>query len=114
MKINHYLTLLSASFCFIMLLLAGDLSYASPYEKSGENDVLALIGSQKITVKELNERLEKLPPDSKFIYVTEQGREQFLREMVRAEVFSREAREIGLNKVKDFRERITKIENALL
>lgn len=97
-----------------VLLLFLSVSYAGADEKADEKEVVARVGAYEITAKDLTERVQKLPPGLKVRYETEEGKENLLKEMVRIEVFSREAQSMGLHKDRDFQDRIAEITKALL
>ncbi|GAB4544858.1 MAG: hypothetical protein Fur0020_14080 [Thermodesulfovibrionia bacterium] len=106
--VYHLYSLLILS--IIILFVGFSLIYAG-----GDNEgVLVTIGTHKITTKELEDRIEKLPPNYKDLFQTDDGKDAFLKELVRIEVFSREARTVGLHKEKGFQRRLAEIEKALL
>lgn len=90
------------------------VSISDIYAQNNDGDVLAIIGDYKITQKYLEDRIEKLSPNYKDVFKTDEGKKELLRELVRIEVFSKEARRIGLHKDKDFKARIAEITKALL
>ena len=104
------LVLYSLSVLFIFL----SVSYAGADENVDKKGVVARVGAYAITAKDLTERVQKLPPGLKVRYETEEGKENLLKEMVRIEVFSREAQSMGLHKDRDFQDRIAEITKALL
>ncbi len=97
--------------CGLVLLLA---CLSVSYAESDKKEILATVGTYKITLKDLKDRIEKFPPGYEEIFQTEEGKEQFLREIVRIEVFSREARSTGLHRDKNFEARISEMTKALL
>lgn len=80
------------------------------------DEVLANIGETQITEQELQQRLSRLPENVRQEYLGggEAGIADFLHELVRIEVFSREARRIGLDQEPDIRKSIEDIAKAIL
>ncbi len=77
------------------------------------DEALATIGTKKITLKDVRDRMEELAPGKEIPTGTEDI-EQLVREVVRIEVFAREAKIIDLDKDKDFQSRIEGITKAVL
>ena len=75
---------------------------------------LVLIGNLPITQKDLEERLHSLPAKVRELYEHQQGREELLMEMVRTEIFSREAEAQGLAKDKAVQAMIQDLRKTLL
>ena len=75
---------------------------------------LALIGNRPITQKDLDERVLSLPAKVRELYEHQQGREELLLEMVRMEIFSREAEAQGLAKDKAIQFKIQDLKKTLL
>ncbi|MBI5238693.1 MAG: peptidyl-prolyl cis-trans isomerase [Deltaproteobacteria bacterium] len=82
--------------------------------EAGDKDTLATAGSFKVTAKDLEDRLLKLPEGYRDVFAAEEGKKELLKEIIRIEVFSREARASGLHKAPSFRARIEDITNSLL
>ena len=78
------------------------------------SEPLALIGNRPITQKDLDERVLSLPAKVRELYEHEQGREELLLEMVRMEIFSREAEAQGLAKDKAIQFKIQDLKKTLL
>lgn len=75
---------------------------------------LALIGNLPITQKDLEERVLSLPAKVREIYEQPHAREELLMEMVRTEIFSREAEAQGLTKDKTIQAKIQDLRKTLL
>lgn len=75
---------------------------------------LAVIGNRPITRKDLDERVLNLPAKVRELYEHEQGREELLQEMVRMEIFSREAEAQGLAKDKAIQSKMQDLRKTLL
>jgi len=81
---------------------------------SNKHDVLATVGNNEITVRDLEERINKFPPQQKVMYESAENRGNLLKEMIRLKVFAREARANGWHEGTAFKARVTAAENALL
>jgi peptidyl-prolyl cis-trans isomerase C len=80
----------------------------------GDQKPLAQIEDLIITQEDLEARLGRLPLDLRAWYETEQGRIEFLRDLVRIEVFSRKAKETGLDREPRVRAHLEAVEKTLL
>lgn len=89
-------------------------SFNSNLVFSEDDKVLVSIGKKYITNKELNAAIDRLPPSMKDIYQTSTSKEDFLRELVRIEVFSKEAKAMGLDKNKSFKDSVERVMKTLL
>lgn len=105
---NFYLISIFAFFiCFF--------AFSNPQlADSQDTEVLVNIGTESITAKEFMDAIEKLPKSVKERVQTDAGKEDFLRELVRVEVFSKEAKAIGIDKEKDFQDRLSRMIKTLL
>ncbi|MBI5492865.1 MAG: peptidyl-prolyl cis-trans isomerase [Deltaproteobacteria bacterium] len=81
---------------------------------AAEKGVMATIGSHAVTSADVDRRLQNLPEGYRDVFSKEGGREELLKEMVRIEVFSQEARALGLHTDKEFRARIAELTKSLL
>jgi parvulin-like peptidyl-prolyl isomerase len=106
---EKYLRMLSLSCGLAVLLFHSVVCYAD----SDEEQVLATIGDSKITLRDLKERVQKLSPGRKISQSAEDIGE-LIREMVRVEVFAREAKSVGLLKDKDLQSRIEEMTKNVL
>lgn len=75
---------------------------------------LAVIGNRAITEKDLDERIQSLPAKVREMYDHPQGREELLQEMVRTEIFAREAEAQGLTKDKAIQAKIQDLRKTFL
>jgi len=70
----------------------------------GKNDVIAKVGSEKITQETLNEKLASFPPDyQNYVQATESGKKQFISGVVREKVLIEAAKRAGVDKSKDYK-----------
>lgn len=79
-----------------------------------ETKVLATIGTKQITLKDIEERLQRLSPSMREDYSSEEGKQQLLRELVRIEVFCMEAEAQGLQNSAKFQNKLVEVRKALL
>ncbi|MHC1729903.1 MAG: peptidylprolyl isomerase [Syntrophobacteraceae bacterium] len=96
---------------FLVFIVSGGGVQAA---EESEGRVLAIIGSNRITSKDLEERLQRLSPVLREDYSSEEGMQRLLKELVRIEVFSMEAQEQGLDKTPRFQKKLTEVRKALL
>lgn len=82
--------------------------------KAIEEDVLAMVGNVKITSRDLENRIKNFPKGVKEVFRTKEGKENLLRDLVRIEVFAREARAIDLDKSRSFQKIRAEVIKALL
>ncbi|KPJ52489.1 hypothetical protein AMJ39_07740 [candidate division TA06 bacterium DG_24] len=83
-------------------------------QRAGREEVLARVGSARITQADFDALLEEVPPYARAQYTTEEGKKQLLDIMVRWEVLSRAARDEGIDKREDIATRLNSIEKRLL
>jgi len=99
--------------CGILVFLAlAALLISCAREQEGE--VLARIGSQPITLADLEARLESMPPFMKEQLNKPEGRERLLKAIVQEEIIVREARARGLDRSEEFKDEMAKRERDAL
>lgn len=96
----------------LLFSIAGIFSMTTA--ETDRDKVLAVIGDEKITVAEVEERISKLPPQQQTMYESEENRENLVKELIRLKLFSREARDKGWHKDPAFKSRLKAAEDALL
>lgn len=79
-----------------------------------EGEVLAKIGSESVTLADLDARLEGMPPFMREQLSDEAGRERLLKAIVEEEIIYREATALGLDKTDEFASEIERRERDLL
>src|SRR5206468_3305132 len=99
---------LASLICGLVVLLVHFTVYAA-----SDDETLATIETKKITLKDVRDRMEQLAPGKEIPRGTEDI-ERLVREVVRIEVFSRQAKIIDLDKDIDFQSRIEEITKAVL
>ncbi|HOV86255.1 MAG TPA: peptidyl-prolyl cis-trans isomerase [Syntrophobacteraceae bacterium] len=107
--VSAFRTIMAAWALWACALLCSAARGEEPPEKA-----LAVIGSARITARDLENRIERLSPVLREEYSSEEGRQRLLREMVRIEVFSMEARARGLDRAPEFQRKLAEVEKALL
>lgn len=76
--------------------------------------ILATMGELDFTDQLLQHKMERLPAGTRERYESEEGRAELLLELLRIEVFSREAAAAGMDREEAFKARIADITQALL
>jgi peptidyl-prolyl cis-trans isomerase C len=95
-----------------VLIVIVALCFGCAEEEEGE--VLAKIGSDNVTLADLEARLEGMPPFMREQLSNEDGRERLLKAIVEEEIIYREAIAIGLNKTDRFTSEIEKRKRDVL
>ncbi len=76
--------------------------------------VLAAVDGTEITEESLNRIIEKYPVEKRIYFETDQGKKQLLEQKVAFSVFGRYARETGVDKTEQFRNRLNDIIDQML
>jgi peptidyl-prolyl cis-trans isomerase C len=101
--------------CGFLVLPGGDHTPHQAFADGERADgVLAAIGSDRITSRDLEHHLKNLPVALREQFSTPEGQQHLLKELVRIEIFSREGRAIGLDQTERFKARLDAIAKALL
>ncbi|MDQ0150792.1 peptidylprolyl isomerase [Eubacterium multiforme] len=79
-----------------------------------ENKVLATVGSQEITEKELNEIISKYPDDRKAMFDNEQGRKQLLEQVISFELLNKFGSELKLDETDEYKETVKRLAKEIL
>ncbi len=79
-----------------------------------ENKVLATIGSEEITEKELNEIISKYPDDRKKMFENEQGRKQLLEQVISFELLNKFGKELKLDETDEYKETVKRLAKEIL
>ena len=79
-----------------------------------ENKVLATVGSQEITEKELNEIISKYPDDRKAMFDNEQGRKQLLEQVISFELLNKFGNELKLDETDEYKETVKRLAKEIL
>jgi peptidyl-prolyl cis-trans isomerase C len=107
---HRYLIVLAAA----ALLIACLLATAAPPATPAPGEVLARVGDHAITTTELDQRIARLTPEMREHYSTPEGRREFLRQLVRIEVFARRARELKMDEDPAFKARLEAVASTFL
>lgn len=104
---------------FLWLFPALAVSFALIADESKgptpEQSAILVTGNDfELTADEVDQRLMRLAPEVRSQYKGPEGHRHYLRELVRLEIFGREAREIGLDKDAEVQQRIQDVADALL
>ena len=76
--------------------------------------VLAQVGDDSITRAYLEARIDRLGPQMRAHYESPQGQLELLKQLIRIDVFSRRAKELGMDSDPSFRARLEAVEKTLL
>ena len=68
-----------------------------------DEDVIAKVGTEKITSESFSERLLSTPPSYQAYLNTEQGKKQFVDLMVREMLIMESAKQAGVNKRQEYK-----------
>ena len=85
----------------------------TPSARAEKNPILAEYGRQKFTLKDFESNL-LIKPDEASEKLTREEKEQLLIEIIRLEVYAKEASSLGFGKKKDIRERVKNYKNYIL
>ncbi|MGL4570122.1 MAG: peptidylprolyl isomerase [Clostridium sp.] len=79
-----------------------------------ENKVLATVGANEITEKELNEIISKYPADRKMMFEGEQGKKQLLEQMIQFELLNQFGKELKLDETNEYKETVERLSKEIL
>ncbi len=100
---------------FAAALVAGTLLSGPAMAGSDDSKVVASVGPYKLTLKEFNEQINSLPPQMRMaIMHNPQLKETFLERWVQITLLGMKARDMGLDKDPQVKERIEDLKNSLL
>jgi len=88
------------------ILLGTLLTLCIPLSSLAAEKVLAVVNGKKITEKELNERINSLPPNFNALKKNPQFRKMMLENMVREELLYQEALKEGIDKLPQVKKEI--------
>lgn len=97
--------LLALLFLFFLIFSCG---------KKDGSKVVAEIDGDKITLKEFNKELDKIPVELKMLVATEVGKRNYLDRLIMKKLLLKEAKKEKIEKEKEFQERLTEIREQLL
>ncbi len=98
---------------FIVLALTGIKAETAAAEQKGKNEkVLAVIGEEKITLKEFNKIIEELP--GQYRSLADRDKERFLEKLVEQKLLLGEARERSLDRDEEVKKKINDITEQVL
>ncbi len=82
--------------------------------KREDSKVVAEIDGEKITLKEFNRELDRIPVELKMLVATEMGKRSYLERIIMKRLLLREAKKEKIEKEKEFQERLSDIKEQLL
>lgn len=79
-----------------------------------EDKVLAIVGGQEITEKELNDLIEKYPENRRGFFKTENGKKQLLGQVIDFELIYQFGKKNGFENSKEYIEQVEKLKKEIL
>ena len=79
-----------------------------------ENKILATVGSEEITEKDLNDIISKYPEDRRSMFENENGRKQLLEQIISFELFNNLGKELKLNETDEYKETVERLAKEIL
>ena len=98
----------------VTILLGGPGPFEPMAGQAASDPVLVKGKGFRITEKDLEAKVQNLPFSAQELFTTDEGKEYLLKELVRIEVFAREARSKGMEKDAAFQAKLAQVTNALL
>lgn len=83
-------------------------------KESSTNPVLAKVNTTTITKEDFIKKINRLPEWARARFQNEEGKKQFLEEIIKEELLYQEAKKQGLNKDKEFQERVEEFKKMTL
>lgn len=96
----------------LILFLCATLAFSCG--KKEDSRVLAEIDSEKITLSEFTRELDKIPLELKMFVLSQVGKKNYLERMITKKLLLREAKKEGIEKEKEFQERLSELREQLL
>ncbi len=96
----------------VLLAIVAGMLLSCAHEERGE--VLARIGNKPVTLADVEARLDEMPPYMKDQLSKPEGRERLLKAIIDEEIIVREARNLGFDRSKEFREEMARRERDAL
>jgi peptidyl-prolyl cis-trans isomerase C len=100
--------------CILSAFLINFSGLSISEEESSSREVLAEINGELISKEDLDKRLAKLASDIQSRYASKEGKELFLKEIIRIRIFASEAKALGLDQDPDVKSRIDDVVDAML
>ncbi len=83
-------------------------------DKKDDSKVLVTINDDKVTMKEFNKELDKIPMNMKMMVASESGKKSYLDRLIVKKLLLAEAKKIDIEKDKDFENRLAEIREQLI
>lgn len=96
----------------LILFLCATLAFSCG--KKEDSRVLAEIDGEKITLSEFTRELDKIPLELKMFVLSQVGKKNYLERMITKKLLLREAKKEGIEKEKEFQERLSELREQLL
>lgn len=82
--------------------------------KTDDSKVLATIDNEKLTIKEFNRDLDKIPINMKMLVATQSGKKSYLDKLIVKKLLLREAKKENIEKDKEFQDRLNDMKEQFL
>lgn len=96
----------------LILFLCATLAFSCG--KKEDSRVLAEIDGEKITLSEFTRELDRIPLELKMFVLSQVGKKNYLERMITKKLLLREAKKEGIEKEKEFQERLSELREQLL
>lgn len=96
----------------LILFLCATLAFSCG--KKEDSRVLAEIDGEKITLSEFTRELDRIPLELKMFVLSQVGKKNYLERMITKRLLLREAKKEGIEKEKEFQERLSELREQLL
>ena len=79
-----------------------------------ENKILAIVGGNEITERDLDAIVARYPQERKAMFQTEQGKKQLLDQLISFELMNKFGKEIGLDKTQEYKDSMENISKEVI
>lgn len=98
----------------LILILMVAFAFACAKKKEAGSEVLAKINTKTITKQDFIKKLNSLPEWARGRFTSQEGKRQFLDEIIKEEILYQEALKTGLDKDEDFRSKMEEFKRMTL
>lgn len=98
----------------LVLMFVAIFAVGCNSKNSSNNSVIAKVNTATITKEDFIEKINRLPEWAKNRFQSEEGKREFLEEIIKEELLYQEAKKQGLNKEKGFQDRVEEFKKMTL
>jgi peptidyl-prolyl cis-trans isomerase C len=98
----------------LVLMFIAIFAVGCTSKESSTNPVIAKINTTTITKEDFIKKINRLPEWARNRFQNEEGKKQFLEEVIKEEILYQEAKKKGLNKDKEFQDRVEEFKKMTL